>query len=112
VTGGREITKTDQGLIVVFFQSADRNLILALNGLNIANAYYLHAISVRLIIASDDWLESGWRHHPESAIRPGVLSNTSNNLGFIGGASVNEARWTPLRADTLTVSRMGFKHLF
>jgi hypothetical protein len=112
VTGGRSITKTDHGLISIFFQSDDRNRILALNELNTVNSYYLHAISVRVILASDDWLETGWRFHPESAIRPGILSNTSNNLGFIGGASVNEARWTPVQADTLTVNRMGFRHLF
>lgn len=112
VTGGRSITKTDHGLISIFFQSDDRNLILTLNELNTANAYYLHAISLRVILASDDWLETGWRFHPESAIRPGILSNTSNNLGFIGGASVNEARWIPLIDDTLAVKRMGFRSLY
>jgi len=112
VVEGRHLVKATQGLISTFYLSADRNRILTTNLFNPNVAYFLHAISVRVILASDDWLPLGGRFDPEIAIRPGVLSNTSNNLGFIGGASVNEARWIPQRDDTLAVSRMGFRNLF
>jgi hypothetical protein len=102
----REIVVTDRGLFVTIFHSKDRNKILEHNGMDPLGPYYLDVAGVRVIFADANWVPQGGVFDPEVLIRPGIFSNLSNGLGFIGGASVNTNRWFPVEQHI--VNTFGF----
>jgi len=102
----REILVTDRGLFVTIFHSQDRNKILEYNGVDPLQIYDLYDAGVRVIFADANWVPVGGVFDPEVLIRPGVFSNLSNGLGFIGGITINDNRWLPV--EQLIVNTFGF----
>lgn len=110
LSDGRHISVRPNGILVSLYHTNDRAALLRSNGLSPEMPYYLHAAGIRVVVASDDWLTSDGMWDPETAVIPGIYSNTSNGLGFIGGVSISEVKWIPTSSDFNTVEEMGFMY--
>jgi len=110
LTEDRHVTVRWDGILVEFMHTVDRSKILEENGLTPSIPYYLYATSFNVIVTSDDWIPSEGVWDREFAIKPGVFSNTSNGLGFIGGVAISEFKWYPTEDDSSIVRIMGFSY--
>lgn len=95
LSGTDYLVESTRGLHVTINHTKDRWQLLRTNGFDPTQPYYLKEGGVRVIFASDDWVPPNGAWDAQTAILPGVFSNTSNGLGFVGGVSLNTAVWHP-----------------
>ena len=55
----------------------------------------LNRLTLRVIVAGEDWNPPGGVFDPEVLVQPGVLSNVENGFGYVVGGYRQEVRWTP-----------------
>lgn len=52
-------------------------------------------MTIRLIVANEDWSPPGGVFDPELIVQPGVLSNVRNGFGFVGAGYRLQHQWIP-----------------
>lgn len=55
----------------------------------------LLGVTVRFLVASDDWAPPGGRFDAEVLIQPGVMSNVQGGFGFVGAGYRQQLNWLP-----------------
>lgn len=55
----------------------------------------LNLVSLRLIVANDEWNPPDGIFDADVLVQPGTLSNVMNGFGFVGGGYRQELEWTP-----------------
>jgi len=58
-------------------------------------------VTVRMIVANEEWNPPGGVFDPEVLVEPGVMSNVSGGFGFVGAGFRLEGDWVP--SDTILV---------
>ena len=66
----------------------------------------LNRITLRLIVAGEDWNPPGGVFDPEVLVQPGVLSNVQNGFGYVVSGYRHEITWTPSEE---TIAASGFR---
>ena len=70
----------------------------------------LNRLTLRVIVAGEDWNPPGGVFDPEVLVQPGVLSNVENGFGYVVAGYRHEITWTPpdevVAASGFRVGRM------
>ncbi len=60
----------------------------------------LLSMTLRVQVASADWVPPGGAFNPEALVEPGTFSNVENGFGFVGAAYYAEVTWRPQDDDS------------
>lgn len=66
----------------------------------------LNSMTLRLIVANDEWNPPGGKFDVDVLVQPGALSNVENGFGFVGAGYRHAHRWNP---DPAAARLAGFR---